>query len=134
MLSQRDSRHARRLASIFAQCVNHLDLNIALTRSPCSAAARTVGGTLVLNGDGSAGEGWQMVDLLGSPAASVTVSFEQLFKLFRGPRFTDDLEALASAAGKACTLARRDLPGAHTHAAHIDTRSPAVQRDAAGCR
>lgn len=69
-------------------------------------------GTLVLNGQ-SAGDDWQMVDLLGSPATSVTISFEQLFKLFRGERFTGELEALGCNAAKACNRTHRDLPSAH---------------------
>jgi hypothetical protein len=80
--------------------------------SLCSLGARTVDGTLVLNGQ-SAGDDWQMVDLLGSPATSVTISFDQLFKLFRGERFCGELEALGNTAAKTCNRTHRNLPSAH---------------------
>ena len=55
---------------------------------------------------------WQVVDLLGSPSTSVAASFEQLFKLYRGPRFVDDLEALGNEAARSCNRIRALLPGA----------------------
>lgn len=73
---------------------------------------RAVDGTLVLNGNADQALDWQVVDLLGSPASSVTMSFEQLFKVYRGPRFTDELEALGSAAASSCNRLRSRMSGA----------------------
>jgi hypothetical protein len=76
-----------------------------------------VDGTLVLNGAHGHECDWQVVDLLGSPASSVTMSFEQLFKVYRGPRFTDELEALSSAAAKSCNCLRSQMSGKCYHKA-----------------
>jgi hypothetical protein len=76
-----------------------------------------VDGTLVLQGSDhdSQVEDWQVVDLLGSPASAVTTSFEQLFKLYRGPRFTDELESLGSSAAKEVNRLRSRMPRAPCH-------------------
>ena len=68
----------------------------------------------MLNGNSHGGhaDDWQVVDLLGSPASSVTMSFEQLFKLYRGPRFTDELETLSGSAAKSCNRLRSQMSGA----------------------
>eukprot|EP00892_Ulva_mutabilis_P012687 jgi/Ulvmu1/9791/UM056_0031.1 len=68
------------------------------------------GGTLVMPNGGHMEDEWQVVDLLGSPSTSVAASFEQLFKLYRGPRFVDDLEALGNEAARSCNRIRALLP------------------------
>lgn len=82
-------------------------------RSGRSGGGRTsTGGTLVLPPGGLVEDEWQVVDLLGSPSTSVAASFEQLFKLYRGPRFVDDLEAIGNEAARSCNRVRAGLPGA----------------------
>ena len=92
--------------------------------------AQGVDGTLVLNGNSHGGhaDDWQVVDLLGSPASSVTMSFEQLFKLYRGPRFTDELETLSGSAAKSCNRLRSQMSGA----LHVVVRASGCQPHCAG--
>lgn len=62
--------------------------------------------------DGTQEDEWQVLDLLGSPATSVAASFDQLFKLYRGHRFGEELEALGNEAARSCNRVRTQLPGA----------------------
>lgn len=61
--------------------------------------------------DGVHEDEWQVLDLLGSPATSVAASFDQLFKLYRGHRFSEELEALGNEASRSCNRVRTQLPG-----------------------
>lgn len=61
--------------------------------------------------DGTQEDEWQVLDLLGSPATSVAASFDQLFKLYRGHRFSEELEALGNEAARSCNRVRTQLPG-----------------------
>jgi hypothetical protein len=66
-------------------------------------------GTLVLQGSDNSVQDWQVIDLLGRPASSVTASFKQLFKVYRGARFTDELESLGSSAAKSVNRLRSQM-------------------------
>jgi hypothetical protein len=70
-------------------------------------------GPWVLPRDGTQEDEWQVLDLLGSPATSVAASFDQLFKLYRGHRFSEELEALGNEAARSCNRIRTQLPGVH---------------------
>ena len=57
-------------------------------------------------------EDWQIVATLNQPEEAIHVSFDQLFRLYRGLKHTDDFETLSCSAAHTCNRLHGHMAGA----------------------
>ena len=65
-----------------------------------------------MDASGLSEDDWDTIHNLDAPENAATVTFDQLFKVYRGYAFADELEDVGNASAKECNRSRAILSGA----------------------